>query len=116
MSVSKYGPIEYAVYTYDSKKPDQKADLFWRRHLIVHSPDQAVQEAKALLDAKKYEKIEIKKKFFDPRQNRMVNVTMKVLETPPLRPWPWMGVLSLRIWGYAGIGFIALIAAFAAFA
>jgi len=105
ISTAKTGPIEYAVYTFDIKKPDQKADMFWRRHVILNSPEEALSEAHVLSQSHKYQKVEVKKKFFDPKQNRMVNVTMKVFQNPDSRTKPW--VLGIAV-SAAMMGLIAI--------
>jgi hypothetical protein len=98
-SAAKIGPIEYAIYTFDLKKPNQKADMFWRRHIILSNAEEAISQAQALSQSHKFEKVEVKKKFFDPKQNRMVNVTMKVFQTRsnPLTIWMIAGASCLCV-------------------
>lgn len=81
MMQAKQAPIEYSVYTFDlpSSAP-RKGDTSWKRIFSSLDRDQAMHEARALLESRKFQRIEIKEKFFDTRQNRTVDRTFKVLE------------------------------------
>jgi hypothetical protein len=80
MMQAKQAPIEYSVYTFDlpSSAP-RKGDTSWKRIFSSFDRDQAILEARALLESRKFQRIEIKEKFFDSRRNRTIDRTFKVL-------------------------------------
>lgn len=71
--------LEYAVYTYD--RPLRKGGHGrWRRHDIKTDFADALGAAKKFFRTGDYVRVEIKRKFFDGRQNRYSDVTLKVFE------------------------------------
>ncbi len=81
MMQAQTAPIEYTVYTFDlPSSPQQKGDTSWKRHFCSLDRELAISEAQSLLETRKFHKIEIKKKFFDQKQNRTIDMTMKVFK------------------------------------
>lgn len=72
--------IEYTIYTYDMPSPGQKGDSKWQKHSTIDDMIKAMVEAQKLYDTEKFQKIEVKKKFFDQKKNRVVDMTLKVYE------------------------------------
>lgn len=72
--------IEYSIYTYDMPSPGQKGQGKWQKHTTLDDMIKAMVQAQTLHDSEKYQKIEVKKKFFDQKKNRVVDMTLKVFE------------------------------------
>lgn len=72
--------IEYSIYTFDMPKAGQKGESKWQKHTTLDDMIKAMVEAQALYESEKYQKIEVKKKFFDQKKNRVVDMTLKVFE------------------------------------
>lgn len=72
--------IEYSIYTYDMPRPGQKGESKWQKHVTLDDMIKAMVEAQNLYDSEKFQKIEVKKKFFDQKKNRVVDMTLKVYE------------------------------------
>lgn len=76
-------PIEYTIYTFDPPAPRQKGSYSWRKYATLGDLAGALDEAKSLYETRKYQRIEIKKKFFDEQKNRMVDKTLKTFDSEP---------------------------------
>lgn len=92
MIQAKEAPIEYTVYTFDPPEPRQKGENSWKRHFCSLDRDQALIEARTLLQTRKFHKIEIKEKFFDPKANRTVDRTYRVMKEA--RPWSFRALFG----------------------
>lgn len=81
MMQAKEAPIEYSVYTFDrpSDAP-RKGDQSWKRIFCSADRDQALFEARTLYETRRFQRVEIKEKFFDSRLNRTVDRTFKILD------------------------------------
>ncbi len=80
---SQAAQIEYSIYTYDMPSPGQKGESKWQKHSTVDDMIKAMVQAQGLYDSEKFQKIEVKKKFFDQKKNRVVVMTLKVFERSP---------------------------------
>ncbi len=85
MAQADAAQIEYTIYTYDMPVPSQKGDTSWKKHATLDDMTKAMTEAESLLESKKFQKIEVKKKFFDQKKNRTVDMTLKIFETTPAK-------------------------------
>ncbi|MBU0860113.1 MAG: hypothetical protein KJ667_09250 [Alphaproteobacteria bacterium] len=65
--------IEYSIYTFE------KGEGRWQMHGMTNDMQKALTSAEQLLDTGKYEKIEVKQKYFDKKTNRVVDMSLKVL-------------------------------------
>jgi tRNA U38,U39,U40 pseudouridine synthase TruA len=83
MSQAQAAQIEYTIYTFDMPTPKQKADNSWKKHATLDDMSRAMQEAENLHQTQKFQKVEVKKKFFDQKKNRIVDMTLKTFETKP---------------------------------
>lgn len=100
--------IEYTVYTYDMPSPKQKGDSSWKKHATLDDMVKAMAEAENLYGTQKFQKIEVKKKFFDQKKNRVVDMTLKTYELKPKKDYTFVLVAVLAVLG--GIG--AFVASF----
>lgn len=87
MAQAQAANIEYTIYTFDMPVPKQKGDNNWKKHATLEDMSKAMQEAEGLLKTQKFQKIEVKKKFFDQKKNRTVDMTLKVFETMPKKDY-----------------------------
>ena len=76
--------LEYTIYTFDDhQNKTRKAN--WQKHSTSTDMHKAVQEAQGLFDTNQFCKVEVKKKYFDPKNERTVDMSIKVLERKPKR-------------------------------
>lgn len=92
---------EYIIYTFDMPAPRQKADTSWKRHGATADMSDAMAQAETLHHSRKFQKIEVKKKFFDEKKNRIVDHTFKVFQDAPRKS------LRMRAAGLAGGALVA---------
>ncbi len=87
MAQAQAAQIEYTIYTFDMPKPNQKGENSWKKHATLDDMTKAMTEAESLHETKKFHKIEVKKKFFDQKANRAVDMTLKTFETAPKKDY-----------------------------
>ena len=87
MAQAQAAQIEYTIYTFDMPSPNQKGDNSWKKHSTLEDMMKAMNEAQSLHETQKFQKIEVKKKFFDQKKNRVVDMTLKVFETTPKKDY-----------------------------
>ncbi|PZO87319.1 MAG: hypothetical protein DI626_04280 [Micavibrio aeruginosavorus] len=80
MAQAPAAQIEYTIYTFDMPSPKQKGENSWQKHSTLDDMAKAMSEAETLHQSQKFHKIEVKKKFFDQKKNRTVDMTLKVFE------------------------------------
>jgi len=97
--------IEYTIYTFDMPSPKQKGDNSWKKHATLEDMSKAMQEAENLHQTQKFQKIEVKKKFFDQKKNRIVDMTLKVFESQPKKDYTIAIALVLAL--ILGVGAFA---------
>jgi hypothetical protein len=89
--------IEYTIYTFDMPTPSQKGDNSWKKHATLEDMSKAMSEAETLHQSQKFQKVEVKKKFFDQKKNRTVDMTLKVFEANPKKDYTILIVTILAI-------------------
>lgn len=99
MTQSPAAQIEYTIYTFDMPAPKQKSDNSWKKHSSLTDMGKAMEEAEQLLATQKFQKIEVKKKFFDAKKNRVVDMTLKVFETNPKKDFSILIAIGAAIIG-----------------
>lgn len=80
MAQAPAAQIEYTIYTFDMPTPKQKGENSWQKHATLDDMAKAMGDAEELHLTQKYHKVEVKKKFFDQKKNRTVDMTLKVFE------------------------------------
>lgn len=70
--------------------PKQKSQNSWKKHATIDDMGKAMNEAENLLASEKFQKIEVKKKFFDQKKNRVVDMTLKTFELTPKKDYSVM--------------------------
>lgn len=94
--------IEYSIYTFDMPKGKQKGQSKWQKHATLDDMIKAMAEAQNLYESEKYQKIEVKKKFFDQKKNRIVDMTLKVYECAPKKDFSTMIAIGFALFCGAG--------------
>ena len=97
--------IEYTIYTFDMPKARQKGDHSWKKHATLEDMVKAMNEAETLHQTQKFQKIEVKKKFFDQKKNRTVDMTLKIFEANPKKDYTIAIVAGMAL--LCGIGAFA---------
>lgn len=82
---------EYAIYTYKNYDGDKFGFNKWQRYKTVSGLNRAIKEAKVLHRSQKFQKIEVKQKYFDESANRSFSKTLKVFQNEPLN-WQKIGM------------------------
>ena len=105
MSQAQTAGIEYTIYTFDMPTAKQKSDNSWKKHATLEDMGKAMAEAENLHQSQKFQKVEVKKKFFDQKKNRTVDMTLKVFEANPKKDYTILLVSLLAV--ICGIGAFA---------
>src|SRR5690606_8168182 len=99
MAQAQSAGIEYTIYTFDMPVPKQKGENSWKKYATLEDMTKAMSEAESLLQTQKFQKIEVKKKFFDQKKNRTVDMTLKVFESSPKKDYTILIVAILAVLG-----------------
>ncbi|MCB9990345.1 MAG: hypothetical protein H6867_03065 [Rhodospirillales bacterium] len=91
--------IEYTIYTYAMKKDGAQSQG------TLTEMGQALSQAEQLLASKKYCKVEVKQKYFDKKQNRDINTTLKVYESKRIPLILIIAVFAVMLCAGAGTGY-----------
>jgi hypothetical protein len=76
---SKAANIEYTVYTFQ-RDSAAKGQERWQKQNATSDMAQAMQQAESLFASGNFCKVEIKQKYTDPKNNRVVDMTLKIFE------------------------------------
>jgi len=74
--------IEYTIYTFDRPGGGKAADQ-WEKHGTDSDMQGALKLAEQLFASGKYQKVEVKQKYFDKKKNRNIDITLRVFESEP---------------------------------
>lgn len=102
MAQAQTAQIEYTIYTFDMPVPKQKGDNSWKKHATLEDMAKAMTEAETLHQTQKFQKIEVKKKFFDQKKNRVVDMTLKIFETTPKKDYTFAIAIFMALLGGLG--------------
>lgn len=78
-AASKDQGIEYSVYTFEKTKNPSDQNK-WHKQGTQTDMGLAISAAERLFESGQYAKVEVKQKYFDKKQNRIVDVTLKVFQ------------------------------------
>lgn len=70
--------IEYSVYVYHNPKKNTKSP--WEMKGVTSDMDQAMKSAEKFHNSREFTKVEVKKKYFDEKNQRIVDMTLKTFE------------------------------------
>ncbi len=105
MTQAQAAGIEYTIYTFEMPASKQKGENSWKKHSTMEDMSKAMQQAEALHISRKFQKIEVKKKFFDQKKNRTVDMTLKIFESAPKKDRTIIIAVAMAI--LAGLGAFA---------
>lgn len=71
--------IEYSVYTFEKTKNPADQNK-WHKQGSQSDMAKALIFAEQLFDSGQYSKVEVKQKYFDKKQDRNVDITLKIYE------------------------------------
>ena len=72
--------VAYSIYTFAHENCSSDGVCGWTKHSSVLDLNGAMDEADNLFSSGKYRKVEVKKKYFDRKKDRNIDVTLKVFE------------------------------------
>lgn len=76
---SKAANTEYTIYTFQLDA-DVKTQTRWQKQDTLGDLERALEKAGSLFDSGDFCKVEIKQKYTDPKNQRVIDMTVKVLE------------------------------------
>ena len=94
-TMSTDNSIEYSVYTFGGEK-NGKRKPSWKKQMTSEDMHKAIQEAETLFNSDKYGRVEVKKKYFDPKNKRTVDMSIKTFEKEKKKE---INVLTILIGG-----------------
>lgn len=95
-SAESSAPIEYSVYVYfDPKKAKSKSP--WEMKGITDNMEKAMAEAEQYYSTREFQKVEVKKKFFDEKNARTIDMTLKTFEGNLKRDMGAMTILAIGL-------------------
>lgn len=72
-------PIEYSIFTQEfSEEKDKPASL--EKQQVTEDMDAAIKDAETLFASGKYLKVEVKKKYFEEKTGRTIEMTLRAFE------------------------------------
>lgn len=71
---------EYIIYTYKHYDDEKFGFNKWYRYKTISGLNRAIKEAKVLHRSQKFQKIEVKQKYFDKNANKTFSKTLKVFQ------------------------------------
>ena len=87
-------PIEYSVYVYfDPKKAKSKSP--WEMKDTTDNMEKAMAQAEEYYSSRQFQKVEVKKKFFDEKNSRTIDMTLKTFEGNLKREMGAMTILAI---------------------
>lgn len=95
---------EYVVYAYNFVKPLEQER--WTRIMSSDDVNHVTSRAQDLFQSEQYKRIEIQKKFFDPRQNKRKAHTVKTFEKKASDNY--LMLLTVLLMGFTSVGFFYL--------
>ena len=72
--------IEYTIYTFDAPEAGEKSHNRWEKKAVQKEMTTALAQAEKMFRSGKYQKVEVKQKYFDKKSDRNIDLTLKVYE------------------------------------
>ena len=80
--------IEYTIYVFRHPADQDEGEVDWELIKTSDDMDATIKEAEDLHKSNKYQKVEVKKKFVDPKKGRTIDMTLKAFDNKPKKPIP----------------------------
>lgn len=108
MHEPKKANIEYTVYTFQRGEGNAKSLERWQKQATFTDLPGATEKAEALYDTGDFCKVEIKQKYVDPKNNRVIDMTLKTYESKVKRSIGHIALTGMA----AALGLIAFLIAY----
>lgn len=96
--------IEYCVYVYlDSRQAKSKSP--WEMKGVTNNMDKAMADAENYHNSRQYKKVEVKKKYFDEKNARTIDMTLKTFEGNYKKEVGAVTLLGVGV-GFSAIAFL----------
>jgi hypothetical protein len=82
----KNDSVEYSVYIFHRQAHLNDNHITWEKRHTTSNIHRAYKQAENLFNSDAYEKVEIKRKFFDARAKCRIDQTLKIFKHTPNRP------------------------------
>lgn len=90
-------PVEYQVYIHHPKRIGKRPGR-WERASRTHDMALALEQAQMLYDSERYEKVEVKKKYFCAMRNKKIGQTCKTFQKDTKTADTIKSVIAKIIW------------------
>ena len=97
---------EYVVYAYNNGHDGALQQNRWTMLMRGIDERDITLQAESLFQSKQYKKIEIQKKYFDPKKNRPEAVTYKVYQLR--KHEDYLTMASIALLAFSSVGFFYL--------
>lgn len=108
MPDSKKANIEYTIYTFRRGEGNAKSLERWHKEAVFHDLPSATKKAETLYGSGDFSKVEIKQKYTDPKNQRVIDISLKTYERKEKRS---IGVVAMTTMA-AACGVIAFVIAY----
>lgn len=100
---------EFSIYVYHYPEDIEDRHADWEKVAVTDCIQEAANKAQSLYDSHNFKKVEIKKKYFDSKYQRVVDATYKVLQDKKKRASHRSGIMALFGFScFSGLTVIAL--------
>ena len=87
--------IEYSICAYFH--PVDKKDKDFEVVMVGKDMKEIMKKAEALHGGGKYQKVEVRQKYFEPKSNRQIDMTLKVMNTRAKKPMSLVTVILITL-------------------
>lgn len=89
--------IEYSVYTLESSPPGEENKNDPEKHSTTDDMDASLKEAAVLFNSGKYRKVEVKKKYFEEKTGRTVEMSLRLFEAKDKKDYSLILLVLLAV-------------------
>ncbi len=101
-------PAEYTIYAYDKYRENMIGHNKWQCISTGQDPSKVLEQAEQLFDSEQFQKIEVKKKFFDKKKKRHFVSTFHVLDHRPQKDFLLLVGLTVIIFSFVSLLFLEI--------
>jgi len=99
---------EYSVYVYLYPQDIENGHTDWEMKMTTDCIQDAVNQAQTFHDSHSYKKVEIKKKYFDAKYERIIDATYKIFQEKKRVSRSARVLALLGLSGFASVGLLAI--------
>lgn len=108
MPEARKANIEYTVYTFQRGEGNAKSLERWQKQDSFAALPGAIERAEGLYNSGSFCKVEVKQKYTDPKNNRVIDMTLKTYEIKKKRPISTIALTGMA----AALGLITFLGAY----